>query len=285
MADEIIVSGQKQGMTFQDIMQAATMVAECKLFSGYDTPAKVATLMMLAQAEGRHPIEAMQRYDIIQGKPAKKPQAMLDDFIRGGGRVEWLQTTPEIAEAVFTPFGGKPLTMSFTMKQAAVAGLTGKATWKQYPENMLRARLISNAMRMIAPSATAGLYSPEEVVDMSDTRQEVKQEAKAVDTVTGEVIHTDHISEVSKKVVPTSEVEGVAPRDWVAKIYKIGQECGMSPDEVQMLSRTEMNADVERLTRGDCTVLAAKIRDRKQPVSMTMDQVIEEVKKEEEKNV
>jgi hypothetical protein len=45
------------------------------------------------------------------------------------------------------------------------AGLTGKQTWKQYPRQMLRARVISEGIRTVYPGVAVGIYTPEEVND------------------------------------------------------------------------------------------------------------------------
>jgi hypothetical protein len=55
--------------------------------------------------------------------------------------------------------------IDWTMDRAKKAQLAGKAggMWEKYPRQMLRARVISEGCRAIAPSATSGFYTPEEV--------------------------------------------------------------------------------------------------------------------------
>lgn len=52
---------------------------------------------------------------------------------------------------------------------ATAAKLTGKDTWKQYPRQMLRARVISEGIRTVYPGVAVGVYTPEEVQDF-DTK-------------------------------------------------------------------------------------------------------------------
>ena len=57
------------------------------------------------------------------------------------------------------------LEIEWTMDRAKAAGLTGKQTWKQYPRQMLRARVISEGIRTVYPGVAVGIYTPEEVND------------------------------------------------------------------------------------------------------------------------
>jgi hypothetical protein len=56
--------------------------------------------------------------------------------------------------------------VSWTIKDAERAGLTGNPTWKKFPRQMLKARCISEAVRGIFPGVLSGLYAPEEVSDI-----------------------------------------------------------------------------------------------------------------------
>lgn len=149
----------------QDLEVMADRVAKSKLF-GLDA-SQAFTLMLLCQAEGIHPVKAVQRYHVIQGRPAMKADAMLADFLRIGGTVHWNTESDdrEKCEAIFThpKFAPDGKTIKFSMADAKSAGLTGNSTWQKYPSNMLRARVVSNGVRMIAPGIVAGLYTPEEV--------------------------------------------------------------------------------------------------------------------------
>lgn len=153
-----------------DLEVMADRVAKSKLF-GLDQ-SQAFTLMLLCQAEGIHPVKAVQRYHVIQGRPAMKADAMLADFLRVGGTVEWVTESDdrEKCEAIFrhATFAPKGKAVRFSTADAKAAGLLGNPTWQKYPANMLRARVISNGVRMIAPGIVAGLYTPEEVQDIAE---------------------------------------------------------------------------------------------------------------------
>lgn len=150
---------------FAEIKQMAIAVASSGLF-GMKTPEQALTMMLLAQAEGMHPITAARDYDIIQGRPAKKAEAMLRDFMKAGGKLEWHSLTDTIADATFShPIGGT-VRISWDIARANAAGLGAKDMWKKYPRQMLRSRVVSEGIRTTFPLATAGLYVPEEAHDM-----------------------------------------------------------------------------------------------------------------------
>ena len=74
-------------MPLQDMQTLAVAIAKSGLF-GIRTPEQALVLMAIAQAEGRHAVEAARDYDIINNRPAKKAEAMLRDFIQAGGKVQ-----------------------------------------------------------------------------------------------------------------------------------------------------------------------------------------------------
>jgi hypothetical protein len=162
---------EMQIFNVSDMQTMAQSVAKSRLF-GLDE-AQAFTLMLLAQSEGIHPIKAVQRYHVIQGRPAMKADAMLADFQKAGGSVEWLTESDdrEKCEAVFRHAKHAPQgkTIRFGLNDAKAAGLANKDTWKAYPSAMMRARVVSIGIRMIMPGIVAGLYTPEEIADSAIT--------------------------------------------------------------------------------------------------------------------
>jgi hypothetical protein len=157
---------QVPAFALSDLERIATAIARGGMFGSKD-PHAVLTLCMLAQAEGQHPAVVFRDYDIIQGKPAKKAEAMLRDFIRSGGKVTWNRLDDECADATFSHPQGGEVTINWTMARAQKAQLGGKDMWKKYPRQMLRSRVVSEGVRTVCPNATSGLYVPEEVRDFT----------------------------------------------------------------------------------------------------------------------
>lgn len=145
-----------------DLERTALAIAGSKLF-GIQTPDQALALCLVARSEGRDPASAAQDYNIIQGRPAKKADAMLRDFISSGGKVQWHALDNETADATFSHPAGGSVRIDWTMARAREAGLGGKDMWKKFPRQMLRSRVVSEGVRTVCPGATSGMYVPEEV--------------------------------------------------------------------------------------------------------------------------
>lgn len=166
---------------FDEMEKLAENVAKSGMF-GMKTKEQALALMAIAQAEGRHPALAARDYNIIQNQPAKKPEAMMRDFIENDGKVEWHELTDTKCEATFSHPAGGTAKISWDMKRAQTAGLAGKDTWKKYPRQMLRSRVVSEGVRTVCPAATSGMYVPEEVTDFVDVKATVIEPALPIQT-------------------------------------------------------------------------------------------------------
>lgn len=145
----------------------AEKVANAIIKSGFWQGANAhAVLLMcyLAEAEGKHPAIVYRDYHMMNGKPAKKADAMLSDFVKAGGKVEWHTLDDKCADATFShPSGAARIT--WTTDRAKQAGLRSPM-WTKYPRQMLRSRTISEGVRTVFPGATSGLYEEGEVADI-----------------------------------------------------------------------------------------------------------------------
>ena len=141
-------------------------------FYGFKSEDQVMAIMAVAQAENKHPATVVQEYDIIQGRPALKSQAILARFQLAGGKVEYGTYTDDKVEMTFSHSAGGSLTLSWTMKQAHDIGLAGKDNWKKYPRAMLAARVVSEGVRRVYPACILGHYSVEEVQDFDKPYKE-----------------------------------------------------------------------------------------------------------------
>ena len=170
-------------VALQDIERAGNYIAKSGLF-GVKTPEQAIALMLVAQAEGRNPFEAARDYHIIQGRPALKADSILARFQQAGGSVRWIELSDTKAVAEFShPQGGK-VTIDWDLDRAKRAGLLGKENWRNYPRQMLRARVISEGVRTIYPGVCVGTYTVEEVQDMAASVPATSQEYTFVDTPT-----------------------------------------------------------------------------------------------------
>lgn len=188
-----------------DIEKAGRYIAQSKLF-GVKTPDEAIALMLIAQGEGRNPFEAARDYHIIQGRPALKADAIMSRFQQAGGSVKWLQYDDKKVSGEFTHPQGGTVTITWTFEQAQKIGLTAKDNWKNYPRAMLRARCISEGVRTVYPGACSGIYTKEEVEDMTPERmvsdpEIIIQEHPAPDQETVIQPSEDELKAEGKKLV------------------------------------------------------------------------------------
>lgn len=166
--------------SISEIEKAATYIAKSGLF-GVKTPEQAVALMLVAQAEGRNPFEAARDYHIIQNRPALKADAILARFQQAGGSVEWLEYTDKKVVGKFSHPQGGSVTIDWTIERAQQAGLAGRDNWKNYPRAMLRARCISEGVRTVYPGVSSGIYTVEEVQDMSEAKPAEGAEMEVID--------------------------------------------------------------------------------------------------------
>lgn len=193
-------------VVFNDIERMANAFAKSRLF-GVQTPEQAIALMLVAQAEGRHPASAANDYNIIQGRPAKKADAMLRDFMSSGGKVEWHTLDDKAAIATFSHPSGGSVKISWDMERAKAAGLGAKEMWKKYPRQMLRSRTVSEGVRTVCPAATSGMYVPEEVTEFAPEKN-ITPTAGAADNISEEQRQKiDNLAVEVRKFYDKAEIE------------------------------------------------------------------------------
>lgn len=156
---------------FADIERMAGEMASAKLF-GQQTKQQILSLMLIAQANGQHPAAAARDYDVIQGRPSKKAEAMLRDFLLAGGSVQWHAYTDEKCDATFSHPQGGSVRVDWDKARMQKAKISNADMYSKYPRNMFRARCISEGVRTVYPVATGGMQAPEEVRGMQQQASE-----------------------------------------------------------------------------------------------------------------
>lgn len=151
---------------FEHQMTLAQSFAKSGLF-GIKTPDQALALMALCEAENLHPAAAVRDYHIINNKPALKADAMMARFQSAGGKVQWTELNDKTATGVFSHPQGGTVEITWTLAMAEKAGLTRNPTWKSYPRQMLRSRVVSEGIRTVFPGCVTGVYTPEEMQDIA----------------------------------------------------------------------------------------------------------------------
>jgi len=117
------------------------------------------------------PFDLERKYHLMDGKLRMKADVMLAELRQAGGDFEWLADGKNLQYAeIKLTFRGRAYTSKYTMDDANRAGLVKTdGAWVKTPANMLRARAVSEGMRIIAPEVAAGLYTPEEAGDIIES--------------------------------------------------------------------------------------------------------------------
>ncbi|MFO0940109.1 MAG: hypothetical protein U0930_05015 [Pirellulales bacterium] len=134
-------------------------------------------------------LEYQSRMHMIMGKPSMKYDAMLADFdALPDCRHSIISKTPELASVAFyqgdketvfslswedfqkepTPYAGKEEAIVAALSRGEKPKLKDKYATPRSRATMLFARVVSDAVRSIAPQVSAGRYTPEEIEDMVD---------------------------------------------------------------------------------------------------------------------
>lgn len=213
-------------MPLQEVQTMAQAAAKSGLF-GVKTSEQAFALMLVAQAEGLHPMTACQTYDIIQGRPSMKATAMLSRFQQAGGKVVWSERSDKRACATFSHPAGGSVEVEWTLDRAKAADLGTKDMWRKYPRQMLSARTISEGVRTVYPAVLGGFYAPEEVQDFDAPRDvtppkpvradfkkvEPAPTKEVIDAETGEILPPSG-STTGKELSPEPAAAGVDWNEW-----------------------------------------------------------------------
>lgn len=125
------------------------------------TGAQAASIILTGREMGLQPMTSLRLISIVNGKPTLAAELQLGMFQRRGGHFKWIESTNEKAVLWLKNSSGDEHTETFTIRDATLAGLSGKQVWKQYPKMMLRARCATGGLRAIDPGNN--LYDPEEI--------------------------------------------------------------------------------------------------------------------------
>lgn len=241
-----------------EVIKTAEIIVQSGLFPAFKTPQAAAALMLLCRSKGLDPMQAVERYHIVQGRPVMRADAMLAEFIQGGGRIEWHERTEKIARATFSHPQGGSVEVAWTLDMAKSANLTGKDVWRQYPRQMLHARCVSEGVRSVYPGATNGLYTPEEAENMEPIRATATVEPSARPALPASApartVEAPATSQAQRDLgSPASPAKRQPTALEIEAISEFGETCSREGIDVMddgpdpKFSRTKMAAEVRRL--------------------------------------
>lgn len=130
-------------------------------------PADVLVVLITGHELGLSPMQSIRGMHVIEGKAVMAAE-MMAGLVRSHARtckyLMLVESTDTVA-TYETHREGDPraVQLSYTIEQAAKAGLAGKDNWKKHPAAMLRARCLTAICRAVYSDLVNGVYDPEEI--------------------------------------------------------------------------------------------------------------------------
>lgn len=172
-------------------------------------------IALISQTENITISEFISRYDIVAGKLRKKTLAAFAQFRKAGGKVVWIKNGEDKKEArAKFIFEGQELELSYTIEQARAAGLVRpRGVWEVYTANMLRVRLISNALAMLCPEVYSDVdeYSenepPVKELSLKTIAENREQKPVQIEVINAETTKTDEPKQVFEPKIENVEIK------------------------------------------------------------------------------
>lgn len=153
-------------------MAIGDVFAKSGMFPDIKTQAQAVVKIMAGKELGLSPFQAVSGIYMVNGKLALQSNVMAS-LIKNSKKYDYsveVLTNEECSIVFYQKIQGKddtPLgTSSFTIKDAAKAGLVNKDVWKSYTKNLLFARSLSNGARWFCPDIICGWTTTEEMQDI-----------------------------------------------------------------------------------------------------------------------
>ena len=197
-----LVKHQEQRVASFDEMRAFAEAAVKSRFYGFKSVEEMMPLMLIAQSHGLSFMSVVEEYNVIQGRPGLKSEAMLARFQKAGGHIQWTELSDTRCSAIFSHPQCAPVEIDWDTHRAQQAGLIGKDMYKKYPRSMLKARVISDGVRSAWPACLGGMYTPEEVSDFEPARKSISPPA-----VRGQLAAPEEPGQVETSPEPTPSLK------------------------------------------------------------------------------
>ena len=152
----------------QKIYYSQTISASNLLPEAYrGRPENVLIAVETGAALGIPAIQALNSINVIKGKAAMSADLMASLVRRAGHKLritqDGMSVTADLIRADDPDF---TFTVTWDQQKATTAGLWGRGQWNAYPDQMLRARAITEVCRQGASDALMGvIYTPDELGD------------------------------------------------------------------------------------------------------------------------
>lgn len=128
-------------------------------------PSDVLVVMMKGRELGLGAMAALGSIHVIEGKATLSADLIVGLLLKSGKCDYFTLVESSAVKATYRTKrkdSQHETMLTFTIEDAKQAGLLGKANWKNYPAQMLRARCSADLAREVFPDVAAGLYDDDE---------------------------------------------------------------------------------------------------------------------------
>lgn len=214
-------------------------------------PGDVLVVLITGSELGLSPMQSVRGLHVIKGKAIMSADLQVALTKRHPDCVYFRMTESTALRATYEAQrkgDPKPTSMTFTMEDAARAGLAGGDTWRKYPAAMLRARCSSSLARTVFPDLMLGVYEEDE-----------EDEARSF----------GHQPEIDVTPTPEPVVEGLiaAPQDAAAKEVR-------EPPKSSRVAEAKRKAQ-EAVAKGALSGPAASMPDKPTPAAAPTEPHVE----------
>ena len=163
---EVEYARQLEPRTISEAQQLAKWALDSRLFGSYGSAPAILMIIMAGRELGMPTMHALRAFDVIDGKPTLKADAIRALILRSG-KAEYfrvIERTDTVATFATKRKGDPEVVLSYSIEEARVAGLIKPGSgWVRNPADMLIARASAKLARLVYPDVVHGVYTPEEL--------------------------------------------------------------------------------------------------------------------------
>ncbi len=221
-------------VSFDEIRRQANIAIEAGFLPDtLDTPGKVIAVMLMGRELGLPPMRSVNVLFPVHGRVESDAKTMLSLVYQSGLLEDITFEESDESCTITVKRKGVPsaYTTVWTLVDSKRAGLHTKTSYRKYPRDMNRARVITRACRVLFPDVVGGLYGWEEMAGEPPFGTLPTEIAAAATTGTAEVAAA--AAEVTAVGVVTPLKEGPIT-DWL-DFTRAAKALGRSPKEALYL--------------------------------------------------
>lgn len=225
------------------ISYMAKQAANSKFYANLGGESGIIAIMLLARELDISPMQALSGgIWNIQGKVEMSARMMNMKIRQAGHKLKIDSGASSCSITGIRKDTGEELSLTYTLEDAARAGLTGRDTWKKFPREMLFNRCLSLVARMLFPDVIGNCYVEGEIRESIEVQEEEKRKIKSQESEIEEIPS----EEIKPKKVISLEEESISEEE----IQALKNLLGNDTERISRLMRFYEVSDLCFLTRG-----------------------------------